>query len=190
MPSLEKTDLSSQRLQGDLRARTEVRDHFCRGNAAEPAGYIQSQASRNAEQEAGGKLVAGACGVDDALDALGVDDVDFSVADNHCPLLGTRDRGGLAPLAEGLQGAVEAVRLEQRLRFLLIGKDDVDVALEEFEELLAPTTDAKRIGQREGDAARCGAGMGDGRADGRLCCRRIPELALDEQDAGIGDQRL
>ena len=61
----------------------------------------------------------------------------------------TGDNGDFTILAQRLQGPVKILRQVERLDFGFIGKDDIDVILDEFEKTLAVALDAKGIGERD-----------------------------------------
>ena len=55
--------------------------------------------------------------------------------------------GNRTILGDGLQGAIEILRQVERLDLGFIGKDDVDIVADKFEETVAMTLDAEGVGQ-------------------------------------------
>ena len=105
-------------------------------------------------EDAGRVEVAGAGGVDDAVDRVGRD------RRAACPALITtepcapRVSAAISQCASTPLGRlVEVVDLVEHRDLVLVGEQHVDVGLDQLEELGAVALDAERIGERERDPA-------------------------------------
>ena len=96
-------------------------------------------------EEPGGVLVAGAGGIDNTFDRVGIDDVDLVAGDDDRTALGASQRGDGAVMTDLLEGSVKIRDLVQRTDLVLVGEQDVDLALDEPQEIFAVAVHAERI---------------------------------------------
>ena len=104
-----------------------------------------------AVQETGGVQVAGARRVDHRR-RMRVDDVYFFAGDDHRTVRTARERGDGAVAAHAVQRLVEGVDLVEHRDLVLVREQDVDAALDQFEEIGAVPFDTEGIGERERNA--------------------------------------
>ena len=166
----------------------EVADHLGGRQRAEAARGPEVVAVGEPEQEAGGEEVAGAGGVDDALDRAGVDHVHLVAGDDHRALLAAGERRDLALARHLLQGVVERVDPVERRDLVLVREQDVDVVLEQVEELVAVALDAERVGEGERHAVAGVVRGAGGPAERVLGVGLVPEVALEEQHLRAGEE--
>src|SRR5690349_21937095 len=109
-----------------------MRDDLGRGDRPETAAGAEIVSEREAVEEAGGVLVAGAGRVDDpARYGLRVDEVDLLTTHDQRALRATGQRRDLAVVVDTLQRGVEVVDLVQRADLGLVGEQDVDLAVDQ-----------------------------------------------------------
>src|SRR5690606_37522038 len=163
-------------LEALLRAGAEVLDDFRRGEGAEAGAGAVIVVAGEAEEEARGEEVAGAGGIHELVDGEGRHRRRLLTRDDEAALFRTGDDAERALAAEGGDRRVEVRRLVEALQFVLVGEDDVDLAVaHQRQELVAVAVDAEGIGQRDGNPAAGAVGDVGSLDEGLLGGRRIPE---------------
>ncbi len=104
--------------------------------------------------------------------------MDLLAARHHAALGGAGERGDGLGAAHGLQHVVEFLDLEQRLGFFFVGKKNVELR-QQRQELVAISSNEKRVGQGEGDFRTRPLGNLDGFERRGFGGRRIPEITLN-----------
>src|SRR5262249_27902242 len=118
------------------RARAVMLDDLGGGQAAESTAGRQVAAAAIAVKKAGGILVAGAGGVDHAVDRRGVDDMHLPAAEDERAPGAAGEGRDQAAAARSLQRRIEVVDLPERADLRLIGEQDVDMAVDQGQELV------------------------------------------------------
>ncbi len=110
--------------------------------------------------------------------------------DDHAALRPPGDGGEHPGLGQGADGRVEARGAEEQHDLVLVGEEDLEVAVEQLEELVAVVLDAERVGQAQRHRRVVAMGDLDGLAHGRLGRGLLPEVALEVGDLGRGQVAL
>ena len=94
-----------------------------------------------------------------------------------------RDLGG-----KHRQPRLEVAGAGHRRQLGLVGEQDVDLAgVDQRPETIAVAVDAEGVAEREGDLAAGGARGGDRGFHRRARLGRVPQIALEIEDCGVGD---
>src|SRR5882762_5712874 len=144
--SLGEAALLRERLEGGLRAGTEMLDHLGGRERAEARRTLVRRALRQAEQKTRREKIARTGRVDHVLDRTCRHGENLIARDHDAALLAARhDRQARLPAQCG-ERAVEIRRLVQAAQLGLVGEKQVDGAgAHEVEKLVAPAIDAKSI---------------------------------------------
>ena len=81
-------------------------------------------------------------------------------------------------------------RAEQQRRLVLVGEQDVDLAVQQLEELALVALHAERVGQGQGHERVGGVGHLHGPAHGGLGRAQVPQVALEVHDLRPGHELL
>ena len=146
--------------------------------------------AHKAEQEAGGKEIAGTGGVHQLPDRGGRNGNNAAIGDDDTALFAAGDDAEPGVGGELLQRGVEVGRLIQRMQLGLVGKNQINRALaHQLEKFIAIAVDAERIRQRQRDLAAGAMRNRRGLHKGFLGAVRIPQIAFEIDDARSFDLR-
>ena len=143
-----------------------------------------------AVQEARRVEVPGTGGVGHAIDRVGRDMDRPRRGAHHRARRAPGERGQDPGLLDGTQGVVEAGRAEQQGDLVLVGEQDVDVTVEQLEELALVALHAERVGDAQGHEGVRRVGHLDGTAHGGYGRTQVPQIALEVDHLGPGDEGL
>src|SRR5579863_9299812 len=128
--------LAQPRIRGEILERNlgpgaEMADHLRGAQASQSAAGREIAAAREAMQKAAGIEIAGAGGIDQVRDFLGLRLDGLGGGDDQRSVFAPRERRYVALAAHGANRVVEIRGLEKRAYLRLVGEKDIDVAGDE-----------------------------------------------------------
>src|SRR5262249_36933549 len=134
--------------------------------------------------------IAGSCRIHDFLNRMCLDDMNLIALDDHAARFRARQRRTRTVLARALHRLIEIRDLIERFDLSLIGKEDIDVAANEFKTAFVVTAATEGGGGRDRTLTAGLAGNARRLLKGFLGERGVPEITLKIVCLGPSDHRL
>ena len=162
-------------------------DDLSRHHAAQPPAGPQIAPLRERVQEARRVGIARTGRIDHPDTRLCRDDVHLVARNDDRSLFAARESGDFAVRAHARHHLVKLLGLVERENLVLVGEQDVDVMLDQFEKLIAEAGDTESVRQRQRHLDPGLVRRDSGIAHGRFGTWLIPEIALEVHHLRRGD---